>query len=455
MFNYVGSTNPNLTCCICRAPFVEPTTSTVCSHTFCLECIIQCITILPYCPVDRRPLQAENLVPSNPIIRHLVDELPVYCANSSSGCSYTCERQFLQGHTSRACLYSLISCPKGGCDKKFLRKDEIQHACNPLSNSGSSESTHTQATVEQDHSNSSFGGNIACLLCNERFPVNESGLHDSFCPVAPVSCEQSANGCTWMGPREDVDDHLSSCPYHAIKGFFDIEKRKYDVLLAENDVLRSQNESVLHAQQTIYRDLALIRSAIGPWFHNVPDSSPPTAHQIPDPHDSQAEFSTLERMTPTSTDQTGLDSNFPNMRVADFPLGVSYSTNSCPMSQIADSSTSFRPAIPPPLDSAKSIYENFCDLHTAVTALSSNLASLARLQNQSLNAETFRLNDELASLRVILHGIRLQMNSVLMERNLQLAGGNESAQSTFILSEHGQPPFRSHTSLKFNPGTKL
>ncbi|KAH9972221.1 hypothetical protein BJV74DRAFT_211367 [Russula compacta] len=66
---YVGSPNSNLLCCICRMPFVEPTTSRTCAHSFCRGCIAPALNVSPHCPIDRSPLSPQDMAPSNPIVR--------------------------------------------------------------------------------------------------------------------------------------------------------------------------------------------------------------------------------------------------------------------------------------------------------------------------------------------------------------------------------------------------
>lgn len=56
-------------CCICRAPFTDPTTAQTCAHTFCTECILRALVHSPTCPVDRAPLARSDLAPANPIVR--------------------------------------------------------------------------------------------------------------------------------------------------------------------------------------------------------------------------------------------------------------------------------------------------------------------------------------------------------------------------------------------------
>jgi chromosome segregation ATPase len=48
--------------------------------------------------------------------------------------------------------------------------------------------------------------------------------------------------------------------------------------------------------------------------------------------------------------------------------------------------------------------------------LSANIASLELKQNMALMTETFRLQEELQSLRAICHGLRMQMHFIMMER---------------------------------------
>ncbi|KAH9962092.1 hypothetical protein BGW80DRAFT_1356774 [Lactifluus volemus] len=56
-------------------PFLDPTTSQTCAHTFCHDCILPALQVSPYCPIDRSPLSPKNMAPSNPIIRHVCARL--------------------------------------------------------------------------------------------------------------------------------------------------------------------------------------------------------------------------------------------------------------------------------------------------------------------------------------------------------------------------------------------
>jgi len=440
---------------------VQPTASRVCSHTFCFDCIAQSIATNPQCPVDRCPLLPEHLVTANPIIRHLVDELAVYCPHKALGCTHTCERQLLSAHMRDDCLFTTLTCPKENCGIVYIRKDEEAHDHRyHLSVASSGQLTGFQEESSNDiDSDAKAQGTSLCNSCGCQFDQEEFKAHSSGCSVTAVACKHSENGCSWLGPRKDVDDHVTSCPYEAIKGFFEIERRKFDSLAAENIMLREHIEKLQYTLHSVHRELALTRGAIGPWLLAA---SPEQFATNPPSGNSTSEEVVREPMQPPNEPPQDFDAP---IRVEDFhPISTPHSRvlhnpeNTARFTNLPETHYPFRPALPPPLDPSKSIYGNLSDLRSSVIALSGNLASLARLQNQSLNGEANRLNDEMASFRVILHGIRLQINSILMERNLQMSN-DETGRQTYT-SDVGHHPFIHHLPRpnffpNYHSGTKL
>lgn len=128
-------------------PFIEPTSTINCSHTFCKDCISQAVAVTPQCPVDRSALSEADLRPANPIIRHvrrlhainstspligcpmqLVDELLVECLQRPFGCSHTCQRQWLATHLKDECQFVKVTCCQEQCEEIVLRKDAGRHS---------------------------------------------------------------------------------------------------------------------------------------------------------------------------------------------------------------------------------------------------------------------------------------------------------------------------------------
>ncbi|CAK5281770.1 unnamed protein product [Mycena citricolor] len=109
IYNYTEEANANLLCCICRMPFIEPTTARSCAHTFCRDCIVEAMAHAQQCPVDRSPLSEEQLEPANGIIRSEdrteVEGTPALC----DFCEMTVAPSGLVAHQS-ACSAAPVQC---------------------------------------------------------------------------------------------------------------------------------------------------------------------------------------------------------------------------------------------------------------------------------------------------------------------------------------------------------
>ncbi|KAG0701361.1 hypothetical protein DFH29DRAFT_572195 [Suillus ampliporus] len=91
--DYVEQPNSNLICCICHAPFTNPTSTRTYLHTFCYDCITVAVQHSTQCPIDRSSLSLDDLLPANPIVKHLVDDLMIECPNRVSGCTQIFQRR--------------------------------------------------------------------------------------------------------------------------------------------------------------------------------------------------------------------------------------------------------------------------------------------------------------------------------------------------------------------------
>lgn len=79
-----GAHIPTSTCT--SAPFVNPTTTRSCMHTFCHDCVVEAVKHSPHCPIDRSAVSLEDLAPANPIVKHVRLTLLLYTAFPYSNC---------------------------------------------------------------------------------------------------------------------------------------------------------------------------------------------------------------------------------------------------------------------------------------------------------------------------------------------------------------------------------
>ncbi|KAG7191999.1 uncharacterized protein KQ657_002606 [Scheffersomyces spartinae] len=118
------SPTDHLNCPICQQPFIEPMT-TICGHTFCRECIMECFKMTSpgtnesssssrgSCPLDRTPIDSDNsndLFHTPLVIANMVDDLQVHCLNMDRGCVWIGARWELEHHAMVDCGYTGVVC---------------------------------------------------------------------------------------------------------------------------------------------------------------------------------------------------------------------------------------------------------------------------------------------------------------------------------------------------------
>ncbi|KAH8119122.1 hypothetical protein DFH11DRAFT_1501434 [Phellopilus nigrolimitatus] len=454
-YTYVGDVNSNLICCVCQAPFLNPTVTTTCSHTFCRDCIVRSLESQPCCPVDRSPLTLDGLKPENLLLRNMVDELIVECKYRPSGCKHTCQRQLLDVHLRESCQYVQVPCSEDGCDQ----------------------ASHNTDCAEQDTS---------CSACSETLRRSDLTQHHQQCVEMEVACVHALNGCPWMGARRSLTSHLTECAYEAIKGFFAVNEIRMTTLHDENTVLRRKLDNAEMTIHSLRRDLETARRALGPWWKLI-DTPPRTPSE-----DATDPFATAQQM------QRGQDQS--RWRASN-PLSpiLSFSPESSPVSPtqendaIRGGSASFSdpaflaayfpsasgtvqnevPSAPPlhgasspaqvdpqpqqqpqvhtrvaPVDRNTTLEGALCGLRGSSVALSGALDALARRTDVALTTENLRMNEEVGALRAIVHGLRMQVHALITERNGNAWG------TTTTTSYYNHPPPTPHPPLVINSTTQ-
>lgn len=258
------------------------------------------------------------------------------------------------------------------------------------------------------------------------------------CPKATFPCTQGENGCPWTGLRDALEAHTSTCPYESIKGFFTVNSKRFEALSEENDILRHKVESLEGMLRSAQREIRNVKTTLGPWHRPHPQPTATYHHTPPHAPRPDDEF-----------DPAGFNFGSPNPTPppnAPYHLhpslsGVSHNTSSSAAS-IADyfppeeprvrsrsarsSSTSalsgYYPADynttgnPPnitrspvaPLDLSTTLEGSLTSLRESLVTLSSAVESQGRRQELALTTEGLRINEEVGSLKAVIHGLRMQ-----------------------------------------------
>ncbi|KAJ1336324.1 hypothetical protein BSLG_007108 [Batrachochytrium salamandrivorans] len=271
--------------------------TSLCDHTFCLDCISLAISSAPIspvssevsqsqtslCPVDRRPLCLGDLVPASKIVANMVNELQAYCSHRSAGCFWKGQRQSIQPHLTNDCHYASLPCPLIGCQAVVLRSLIDQHVeqCpfRPFQ-CPSCGSYMLFCDIENHQPRCPFQQHTECPYCLATFPRSSLTAHTESCQMVVVSCKLGVFGCPWKGPRSQLESlHTQTCPYIALEGFLvmtdkNINRISEDCAILKQDSLHMATKLDLAALQ-----LQSLQQSIGETL--LAHRQPPLEQELP------------------------------------------------------------------------------------------------------------------------------------------------------------------------------
>ncbi|KAF8608782.1 hypothetical protein BDV93DRAFT_433607 [Ceratobasidium sp. AG-I] len=382
----------------CRNPFVEPT-STPCGHTFCRSCIDQALSASPCCPIDRGALVQANLRPAASVVRNMVDELIVQCPNASIGCTYTSQRSLIISHFNSSCTYTPVPCAVPDCPSIVLKhhadshssksSDECAHSlvpC-PVCDSLVPAVSDSERTPDPVHAPLCPARLVSCAYCSTPTPHHLLSAHEStLCPSVPISCSLAHVGCAYVGPRSELPAHARTCAYEALRGFF----------------------TTHHSRVTeLERTVADLRTELD---------------------------ATKRSLGPCQTSNDGSLSETSTVDPFIHPLSLS----TLPSSPPATNATTTEP---------RPEAHTLSALRNSLVSIAASLDMVERRQEIVVTTESLRMHEEVGSVRAIVHGLRMQVSALVMERNVQMmgrmnarppSGGTSTTESGRGSVEHGE-----------------
>ncbi|KAG5634115.1 hypothetical protein H0H81_003348 [Sphagnurus paluster] len=386
LYNYVDTPNSNLICCICRTPFTDPVTTRSCAHTFCKDCILRAIEHSAQCPVDRSPLGPGNLVPANPIVRSLVDELVVECVHREEGCMFTSQRQLLPAHLLDSCVYREVPCPLGRCEEMIKFKDLGAHA------------------HEDDQANE----------------FDSTKTRD----------EKAKEESKKLGVDEESSQPQPNSPPPTRSPSPDPSESRIAALTEQNILLRHRVDRLEGLVHSFKRELGAVKRALGPWFR-VGDGVEGTGYfstELPVGAQAASASTSSAGLSPEITAEYPAP-NWPTYPAAHgavdslaqyFPAEVD-DVVAQRRGHRASASAEFMggaydpfsprhaPPLVAPLNLGTTLEGTLHGLRESVVGLATNLESMGRRHEIALTNETTRMGEEVGGLRAGMHGLRMQV----------------------------------------------
>lgn len=290
--------------------------------------------------------------------------------------------------------------------------------------------------------------------------------------------------------------HSPSCAYESLKGFFRIHDNQLSALTEENARLRHNIDALEGLVAIMRREMEAVKAALGPWYRQDDDTIPHPSSARPaatyPPSDASQLPADLFLENSTTPVVPSSDADLLAPFFASLSLNAPTHSSSSPLQPPQPNphtppvrpffQDAFSPRGPPPapgplypatahvapLDLGAPLPDTLAGLRGSVIALAGALDSAARHADIALAADAARAGEELAALKAVVHGLRLQVrrdvpfsfscgkrtpnaemghqvHSLMLDRNAQITGrfavGTEG-QGSSTSSMPAAPPVR-------------
>lgn len=283
-------------------------------------------------------------------------------------------------HLRDECEYGEVGCLVDGCTAVMKRKDIPAHVEKVHGDS------ETQSGEEGQHEEDSISRTES-----EEVNINYFLNYDLLKNVHALkhTCPHAGIGCPYKGPLSGTE-HLGSCPYESLKGFFAMNTARMSLLTEQNMLLRHRVDTLESTVFTLRREMNATKKALGPWFRSGVSSELPMGA-----------------------------SGGPRESGGDDELAGYFPSEEVGRRHRASSSVSegMYGGIVAPLDLGTTLEGTLVGLRESMVGLAAGVDSAGRRSEIALANETLRLGEEMMSVRAQMHGLRMQVHGMMMDRN--------------------------------------
>ncbi|KAF2216879.1 hypothetical protein CERZMDRAFT_32780 [Cercospora zeae-maydis SCOH1-5] len=292
LLDYVASPDDNLTCPICRCPFVDPVGLVECDHYFCRDCIRQTWSLLTTynplaakgdCPTCRTPAKLGPRSATSKILINIVDDLLVKCPKADEGCPVEVKRGEVQDHISIYCGYAMIECPQEGCELPVRRKDSTRACLHFPATCVACHEEMLQFALEAHWKTQCPDRKVSCDLCTEHVYYRNLSEHKTTqCSANVIPCPGKTLGCTSRSMKSQADVHTRNCAFAKMTPVFTTMTQRLD----EQEAAQKEMSRKLEVLQNGFDSMQNIMYSTTPSPDRMSTDSRPRPTDIPEPFTS-------------------------------------------------------------------------------------------------------------------------------------------------------------------------
>ncbi|KAK4933826.1 hypothetical protein LTR66_015876, partial [Elasticomyces elasticus] len=392
--DYVAGCDTNLTCGICRCPFVDPVVLEPCDHCFCRDCIRTAWSggsrfgLKGDCPTCRSSASLRDRGAVSKILRNILDEMRVRCPHQRDGCTAELNRGEVQDHCNIYCRYAWVECPQTGCELAVRRKDMGEGCLHYDVSCMDCRVTIFKSNLELDQTHwqkECPDRRIQCELCKRSVFFREMDNHTKrTCPATSFPCPGASIGCSWRSEREDLARHGSTCAFALLSPILTAQKERQD-----------EQEA---AQRQLSRKLEILEggfSNLQSLLESKPDSDPYELEAyMPNEYETEARRAPPEPTMSSSSPDAFSFPLPPTSRLLSSTRSLSQRSHQPRPLEPQQSHQSSRPM--PPADYDAFPFMSGSDMYAPTAQPSSNLAYTSPTQHllslhESLRSEVTRI----------------------------------------------------------------
>ncbi|CAD8185844.1 unnamed protein product [Paramecium octaurelia] len=179
-----------------------------CGHVFCHGCITDWLKKQKLCPINKQPLNENQLIKAIPI-KNMIDELELKQCLLKCGWKGTLDKYYT--HDEKECPETQLHCSNKDCNtvmKRASLKHHIEFECEHQQIVCEKCQQNLIRSNQNQHLEVCEGRNIQCNDCQQDMVFSDYNNHMTICPQKKIQCP--IEGCNEIIKEVNLEQHVSN-----------------------------------------------------------------------------------------------------------------------------------------------------------------------------------------------------------------------------------------------------